>query len=56
MLINSFVHVTVLLSDSKILRVVILVDGDRPLFAVLGDVHIKHPRHVLEVRHLETVR
>ena len=37
------------------LRIVLLVNGDRPVFSVPGDVHAEHLRQVPEVRHLETV-
>ena len=39
----------------NVLRVVLLVNGDRPVFSVPVDLHAEHLRHVPEVRHLETI-
>ena len=42
-------------APDEVLRVVLLVDGDRSFFAVTGFVHAEHPRHAAHIRHLETV-
>ena len=38
-----------------VLPVVLLVDRDCPLHAVMGNIHAEYSRHVTHVRHLQTV-